>query len=132
MGNRNGEEGYEADVDEGGRADAEGARTREDEDECDRTEAQAQRRGNVSESTGTWPDGGGGSKEEKDIATADLQDPSRVRREGSRPGVPAGVRSAELFLPVAAPPTAAAIPAPRRKKMSSIFAAAFKSRQRWW
>lgn len=41
MGNRNGEEGYEAAVDEGGRADAEGTRTREDKDECDRTEAQA-------------------------------------------------------------------------------------------
>jgi CubicO group peptidase (beta-lactamase class C family) len=30
-----------------------------------RTEAQAQRRGDVSESTGTWRDGGSGSKEEK-------------------------------------------------------------------
>jgi hypothetical protein len=54
-GNRN---GYEAAVDEGGRADAEGARTGEDKDECDRTEVPAQRRGNVSESTGTWRNGG--------------------------------------------------------------------------
>jgi hypothetical protein len=34
-----GEEGFEATaVDEGGRADVEGARTREDKDECDRAE----------------------------------------------------------------------------------------------
>jgi hypothetical protein len=64
MGDRNGEEGYKAAADEGGRADAEGARTREDKDESDPTEAQAQRRGNVSESTGTWRDGGGGSKKD--------------------------------------------------------------------
>jgi hypothetical protein len=71
MENRDGKEDYEdASVDEGRYSDAQDARARKDENNGDRTKAEAERWGNVSESTRTRRDAGSGTKESSEMRAA--------------------------------------------------------------
>ena len=72
MGNRDGEEDYEASsVDERGRSYPQNARTREDEDNCDRAEIEAQRGSHESEGNEIGCDAGRTSQETRGVKEAD-------------------------------------------------------------
>jgi hypothetical protein len=65
MENVDGDEHYEGPaVDEGRHSNAQDARPRESENECDRAQTEAERRSNAAESNETWCDTRGWSTEE--------------------------------------------------------------------
>jgi hypothetical protein len=72
MGNKDGEEDYEASsVDERGRSYPQNARTREDEDNCDRAEIEAQRGSHETEGNEIGCDVGRRSEETRGVKEAD-------------------------------------------------------------
>jgi hypothetical protein len=84
MGNRDGEEGFEAaTVDKGGCPDAEGAGAREDKDDGDREKTEAERGRNAPKSNATWGEAGGVSKEDG-VNLIRLDGVARYRKSDAR------------------------------------------------